>query len=247
MTALVLPVLLIGILFVKSESLQDETFEERFGQLYSNMDCEKKANDLWARAYFLIFVVRRWCFIIVCFTITSSPIIQILIVVYLQLSILIYQGYFRPGPDRFSNRMDIFNELQVMVCTQTIILFTEWLSPDLQFEMGWYWIGILLMTALINLVVIFYLSFHSLYLLIKKYYRRVKKKMDPYFKRLQDLKASVLNNGSLESDNSEDSQSVSSQSKNTEEDVRQSSSSPKNQQVSEPRGRQSQQNREEEK
>ena len=98
--------------------------------------------------------------------------------------------------------MDIFNELQVMVCTQTIILFTEWLSPDVQFEMGWYWIGILLLTALINLLVIFYLSFYSLYLLLKKYWRRAKRKIDAIYKDYQDHKASVLNTGCVETSDS---------------------------------------------
>lgn len=75
MTALVLPASLIGILFVKSELLKDESFIQRFGQLYSNMNYEKKPDNLWARAYFLIFILRRWTFILVCFALSSNPII----------------------------------------------------------------------------------------------------------------------------------------------------------------------------
>ena len=106
---------------------------------------------------------------------------------------MIYQGSVRPGSDRLTNRIDIFNEMQVMICTQTIIIFTDWVGPDVQFSMGWYWIGILLATALINLLIIFYLSFYSLLILLKKYWLRLKRKLDAIYLEYRKHRACTLN------------------------------------------------------
>ena len=44
---------------------------------------------------------------------------------------LVYQAHVRPGPDRLSNYFDIFNEMLVLICTTTFIVFTDWL-PNLE-------------------------------------------------------------------------------------------------------------------
>ena len=107
--------------------------------------------------------------------------------------VLVYQGIVSPGPDRASNRFDLFNEMQVMICTQFIILFTDWVDPTIQIEMGWYWIGVLLFTAFANLIFIFYLSFRSVYLLLRKIFLRVENWLKKMHREYKLHRAEVLN------------------------------------------------------
>ena len=93
------------------------------------------------------------------------------------MGIVIYQGQVRPGADRISNHLDLFNEMSVLICTDNLILFTDYLDLTLHFQVGWAWCAILLTTAAINLGFIFYHSFRRFLLTVLKYYRIAKKKI----------------------------------------------------------------------
>ena len=86
---------------------------------------------------------------------------------------VIYQGLFKPSSEYFINRLDNFNEFMILVCTDTMILFTDYV-PDLslQQEIGWYWIGLAILTVLVNLSYIIYHSMRSVSHLITKYANR---------------------------------------------------------------------------
>ena len=70
---------------------------------------------------------------------------------------LIYQGITNPGPDKPSNKMDLFNESMITFCTDLMILFTNF-NPDLvvQFMIGWIWLGLVFFLILVNFVSIIY-------------------------------------------------------------------------------------------
>ena len=57
----------------------------------------------------------------------------------LQVLAMIYQGLYKPGPDRSSNQLDMFNESIITFSTDLMILFSNF-NPDLtmQFVVGWY-------------------------------------------------------------------------------------------------------------
>lgn len=74
MTLGFLPISLITLMFQSEEKLRDEDFQARWGQLFSNLNVEKRAGDLWARAYFLIFVIRRIIFIATGFLLSGATI-----------------------------------------------------------------------------------------------------------------------------------------------------------------------------
>ena len=75
---------------------------------------------------------------------------------------LIYQGKYRPGQDRLNHRLDIFNEFLVLVCTDMVIMFTDWIGDlEQQFNLGWYWSGLVLLTMMINLMTISYYGYKS--------------------------------------------------------------------------------------
>ena len=78
-----LPISLIALQFVDGSTLTDEKFLTFWGKLYSNMDYKNHADNITARSYFLIFVIRRMIFIATGFFITERPIFQIMIVIFM--------------------------------------------------------------------------------------------------------------------------------------------------------------------
>ena len=88
-----------------------------------------------------------------------------------------------------SNNYDLFNESILLVCIQLMMLFTDFLDLDMQFYMGWVWIGFVLMTLCINLTYIFYLSLRQFWLFLKKYFNLLKYyiyKKYPWIKKWAD-------------------------------------------------------------
>ena len=69
LTLVVLPVLLIWILFTKQEKIEDEEFKARWGSLYHEVSHRSKM----ALAFFSVFVVRRFVYILSAFTWQSVP------------------------------------------------------------------------------------------------------------------------------------------------------------------------------
>lgn len=181
MTLGFLPIGSLAILFIKNEKLRKKGFHNRWGALYSNLNLRHKIDSKWSRAFTLIFVIRRIIYIFTSFYLTGSTIVQVLIIIFFQVSMLIYQGDIRPGRDRITNRFDMFNEMLVLICKDTFIVFTDWLpNKEAQFQVGWYWMSFLLLTMLINLVYIIFLSLRDIKLMYVKYSRIYRQKYEIY-------------------------------------------------------------------
>ena len=123
----------------------------------------EKRKDRTARLFYLFFILRRIVFIFMCFELQEEPVIyEILIVMFLNMAMLIYQGYFQPAYNLFENRIELFNEFNVSVCSTIVLCFTEWIhSEDLKFLIGWCFCCLILFQILINIIIIFYYSMRS--------------------------------------------------------------------------------------
>ena len=68
---------------------------------------------------------------------------------------MIYSGYFRPFESPFANTMDLLNETLTLMCSYSLIMFSEFVpSPETRSLCGWQLIGLVLITLVINLSVI---------------------------------------------------------------------------------------------
>ena len=119
----------------------------------------------------------------------NEPVIyEILIVEFINMGMLIYQGYFRPAYSLFENRVEFLNEFNVSVCSTLVMCFTEWQqSEDLKFLIGWGFCCLILFQILINLTIILYYSFRSSSLVVRfgvnrtvvRCFRKLFKKEEP--------------------------------------------------------------------
>ena len=111
-----------------------------------------------------------------CFGLQYEPLIyEILILQYMNTFMLVYQTYFKPGLSIFENRVEIFNEFNVSLCSTLILCFTEWIeSQELKFQIGWFFCILVLLQTVFNLLIIFYYSIRTGILVMIMLYRRIR-------------------------------------------------------------------------
>jgi hypothetical protein len=92
---------------------------------------------------------------------------------YLNLSMLIYVGYFMPFSTRFRSRVEVINEIFITVDTFHFMLFTDFVGqPDTQYLIGWSLIVHITLHILFNLAIVLQEKLHLAKLLFLRYWNR---------------------------------------------------------------------------
>ena len=69
--------------------------------------------------------------------------------------IMIYIGYFRPFDKRLASILELVNEILILLCTYSLVMFTAFVpEASTRYLCGWYVIGLVFLLISINLVVI---------------------------------------------------------------------------------------------
>ena len=81
---------------------------------------------------------------------------QIQLIVFLQSLTMIFQGIVRPYEMTTQNRMEMFDEIMIMLNCYFLFMFTEYMPDrELRYTLGWVNIGFLATLLLVNMLVIF--------------------------------------------------------------------------------------------
>ena len=92
---------------------------------------------------------------------------------FMNLFMLVYQGYFMPIKMNVLNRIECFNELCITFSTLHMLYFTDWvLKPETKFYYGWHLDAVIVFNILVNLIVILYNGFNGIRLLLHKQYNK---------------------------------------------------------------------------
>ena len=75
--------------------------------------------------YYLVFIVRRLLFIVFTLYMRDRNYFQIIAMNYLNLSMVIYNGQFKPFKVRSRNRVEVANEIFITMATFHYMLFTD--------------------------------------------------------------------------------------------------------------------------
>ena len=143
-------------------------FTRKWGGFYEGVRTRYKVYSF----FYFIFMMRRVLFVTVAFT-TDTIIYQILFLNFLNLSILMYNGYYAPLVSRLANRIELFNEVCIHLASLHLIFFTDWLpDSDTQYMMGWSMIVFICGCMFVNFALVFYSAGRSMKLLFIKYYNR---------------------------------------------------------------------------
>ena len=125
-----LPIVMILITFkFDMKILDNQKFKSIWGATYQDLNYKQWSS----RAYYLIFFVRRFIFVFTAFYIDKSFIIQALIIIFMSILTLIYQGIVRPAETKHENNIENLNEFMVLIITETIFFQTEWI-PTIEMQ-----------------------------------------------------------------------------------------------------------------
>jgi hypothetical protein len=85
---------------------------------------------------------------------------------------MIYQGYNNPFESKLKNKLNLFNEVCILLSSILFICFTDInKNLDAQYNMGWCLIGLIILNAFINISVILYFGALKIKLIIIKFSR----------------------------------------------------------------------------
>ena len=85
-----------------------------------------------------MFTVRRVLFVVFTLFMRDAIYFQIIAMNYLNLAMLIYNGYNMPFETRFRSRVEIVNELFITMDTFHFMLFTDFtMDVETQYQIGW--------------------------------------------------------------------------------------------------------------
>ena len=95
---------------------------------------------------------------------------------WLNLAIIIYNGAIRPFVSRKLNYIEMFNEVSVCIVTGHDLFYTD-LMPTRQdqFKVGWSMILVMVVNAACNIMVVVKLAVWYTYLILVKFYRRLRR------------------------------------------------------------------------
>ena len=123
-----------------------------FGSVYEGV----RINNIWSLSYNLIQVSRRLLFLFVVFHpgFELPSTLRILIIIYLNLFMNVYQVCVRPFEAPSKNNLENFNETTIFCVTFFVVLFTDYLNIEQQNNAGWATISLVILNILVNLVLL---------------------------------------------------------------------------------------------
>ena len=100
-----------------------EEFENWFGDILSNIRIDSQNFTKGQLALYPIYIFRRLIYLWVCFKDNIPTSIRIIIIMLMNLSIIMYQGAFRPEKRHYLNDQACYNEFMVQMLTMHVALF----------------------------------------------------------------------------------------------------------------------------
>ena len=122
------------LLFHRKEKLFTQEIRDRFDSLYQNVDVYKGPIAI---SFSLYFCIRRLAFACVIGQVHWTIVYQILVLDIVSTLLLCYFVAARPMVDGINNVIQVFNESVVLICIQSMFLFTNYVGDSqTRYDMG---------------------------------------------------------------------------------------------------------------
>ena len=142
--------LLIFWLCRNRNKMNDKKFKERTGALVESTNTEKKKWSLIA--VLTMFFLRRITFVMSVIFLEEFVWGQIAIQTFTSLGMMMLIQWHQPFESSFDNKLEVFNELCVLLLTYYAICFTDFiLDPEVKNDLGYSYIGINSIMILVHL------------------------------------------------------------------------------------------------
>ena len=114
-----------------------------------------KRKNKWHVAFYLFFVLRRLIIVLIFVSLEHLPGIQVMMIAYVNQLQLMYQGYHSPLISVFKNRIEVMNEMLVVVCETYLFIYSDWVGDkDVQTDMSTTNIGFICLLLGLNMTIV---------------------------------------------------------------------------------------------
>ena len=167
------PIFIAFFLKMNADSLMIPSFKQKYESFYSSIRISSRG-ALYLNS---MFTIRRLLFSMSLVLLSHFPILQIFFQFFLSYIMLKYLIDTRPYDEPILNRLELFNEICILIINYHLLVFTSFISDDnLQYKAGWSIIIFTFSNILVNMMIVFYNTFKKLkslcHLLRAKYTRR---------------------------------------------------------------------------
>ena len=147
------PFLVWILLWKNFNHLKDQTQINTIGTIY----IELRQDSKMALLYHVFYTLRRLFFSLLVFVFRDQPSIQVQLFVFHCILVIIYIVLCKPFENPVMNRLEIFNELCIIVAGYHLFTFTSFVdSASSQYMMGWSMIGVTIFNIAVNMIVLGY-------------------------------------------------------------------------------------------
>jgi len=152
-----------------SSVLETNEFKETYGNIVE--DLKVKKGRLWPRYYYPIYLIRRLVYAVVLIVLIDYPFIQLWLIIFVTtIPILLYLSIVRPFDKLLDNILNIYNEAVVLISYSTVgILNSGHFKSSTVMNIGWFMVGLVLLSLAASWVVMLPGATKELYNTIKEY------------------------------------------------------------------------------
>ena len=122
------PFISLFTLFYFESRLETDNVKARIANFYQEIDLSR---GRWSLAYYTIFLIRRIVFVAIPTFICFWPWLQLQMLLLLTLMYIVYYGGTRPHQSKQRGRLELFNEVMIMVMNYHMVCFLEFNSMDM--------------------------------------------------------------------------------------------------------------------
>ena len=119
------------------------------------------------------FLARRLLFAFVIVFCGSSLVLQVFLGDVLSTLMLAFFISVRPMNDNFNNCIQVVNELTVLTCVWLLFHYSDFVgSPDTRYDLGFYFMYLIAIDIIFNVVFLIYTVVKKIYLEIRSFFVR---------------------------------------------------------------------------
>jgi hypothetical protein len=105
--------------------------------------------------YHVIFLLRRFMFAVICVLFSGYPSFQIISHLLTSFMVISYICNIQPFRNVFMNKLEMYNELSILIIAYHLFIFTDFVSDNLiQYKFGLSVIVVTVLNILVNMMFI---------------------------------------------------------------------------------------------
>ena len=150
----VIPLYFILVLIYYNERLDTPEMKNRIERMYQDIHLGR---NYLTKFYYPIFLIRRFIFVIIPVLVPFYPIIQLLALIFLNLTFLALYVHVKPHIEQRKLRMEFLNEWMIHFVSLHLICFTGFiLKVKIQYYIGYSFVISIFLVLVINLIYMIY-------------------------------------------------------------------------------------------